>query len=51
MQQQASKISRHVSFTMDLKHILEKQKELIKMELAADIDLNAHEKDSNLKDN
>jgi hypothetical protein len=39
---QVSEISRCVSFTTDLKHKLEKRKELTEMELVADTDSHAY---------
>jgi hypothetical protein len=51
IEQQASEISRCVSFTMDPKHKLEKQKELTEMELVADTKSDAYEEDNSVDNN
>jgi hypothetical protein len=51
IQERASEISRHVSFIIDIKLKLVKQKELIETELVADSDSDAYEEDSSVEDN
>jgi hypothetical protein len=50
IEKQASEMSRCVSFTMDPKHKLEKQKKLIEMELPAGIGSDAYEEGDSVED-